>query len=392
MQQHMTDGGRKAGIVAAASGAAPPVRGAGGPARRALARHPAGVFFALAALAALALPWVWLLPLDDPRTGHLRLGLFGFGGAAVAGYVLTAQRAWTGREAPLGAAGLGALMLAARALALAAPAAVWPVALPSAGVALAILWPVVAARCWARLPLALVPLALGLAEAALVAGWLAADRLPPAMAALILAVGGRAVPAFLAAGRQRAGTGAGPAVPPLWPGLAIIAAALILPGGAGQAALCLAALWVLTRVGGAMRAGPATLMLCLGYAMLSPALVAVAAAGAGVIPALAATHLVTMAAMGAMILAVASRASMHRAPGMALRPRRRHWLAFAAVVAAALLRAAAEAAPDPLPWITASGVIWSGGWALFLTAHLAALPRPTPFPVLSAARGPRPAP
>ncbi|PKP73191.1 MAG: hypothetical protein CVT84_14760, partial [Alphaproteobacteria bacterium HGW-Alphaproteobacteria-6] len=155
---------------------------------------------------------------------------------------------------------------------------------------------------------------------------------------------------------------------------------------------CLAALWVLTRVGGAMRAGPATLMLCLGYAMLAPALVAVAAAGAGVITALAATHLVTMAAMGAMILAVASRASMHRAPGMALRPRRRHWLAFAAVVAAALLRAAAEAAPDPLPWITASGVIWSGGWALFLIVHLAALPRPTPFPVLSAARGPRPAP
>ncbi len=90
----------------------------GTPARAALWRHPAGVFFALAAALATALPWVWLLPLDDPRLAHVRLGIFGFGGAAVAGYVLTAQRAWTGRDAPLPAWLLGTLALAARIAAL----------------------------------------------------------------------------------------------------------------------------------------------------------------------------------------------------------------------------------------------------------------------------------
>ena len=62
----------------------------GGVRRAALGRHPAGVFFALAGALAAALPWVWLLPVDDPGLAHVRLGIFGFGGAAVTGYILTA--------------------------------------------------------------------------------------------------------------------------------------------------------------------------------------------------------------------------------------------------------------------------------------------------------------
>lgn len=66
--------------------------------RRPLIFHPAGVFFALAAVVAAVLPWLWLLPLTDPGQAHVRLGIFGFGGMAVSGYLLTAQRAWTGLE------------------------------------------------------------------------------------------------------------------------------------------------------------------------------------------------------------------------------------------------------------------------------------------------------
>ena len=59
--------------------------GKGAGSRPLLAFHPAGVFFALAALMPAALPWLWLLPLADPRLAHVRLGLFGFGRAAGCG-------------------------------------------------------------------------------------------------------------------------------------------------------------------------------------------------------------------------------------------------------------------------------------------------------------------
>lgn len=358
-----------------------------GTTRAALGRHPAGVFFALAAAFAVMLPWVWLLPVDDPRLAHVRLGIFGFGGAAVTGYILTAQKAWTGREAPLPALVLGALALAARSAAFLWPEAILPVALPLLAVAVSVLWPVVAARQWARLPLGSVPLALVVAEALLTRGALPADTLPLAMAALVLVVGGRAVPAFLAADADLAGK-THPRPGPHWPGLVLIAAAMALAGPVQAAMLVLAALWILTRLSGFGRAGGANRMLALAYGGLAPALAALAAADAGLVRPAAADHLVTMGVMGPMILAFASRATMRRHPGRPLGPLRRHRIAFAAVVAAAMVRAGAEAVADPAPWITLAGMIWSGGWLVFLAAHLPALARPAPFPVLSAARRP----
>ncbi|MCT8330519.1 NnrS family protein [Albidovulum sediminis] len=354
--------------------------------RAALWRHPAGVFFTLAGIMAAALPWVWILPLDDPRLAHLRLGVFGFGGAAVVGYVLTAQRAWTGQDAPLGAPVLGLLAIAARIVSLVRPEAVGALVLLLFAIALAVLWPVVIARRWWRLPLASAPLALAVAEVAVIAGHLPASPLLLAMAALILAVGGRAVPAFLAAEQIEAA-----ASPRFWPGLALILAGMALAGTAwgttwGTAALALAAVWVLTRLRGASRAGAANRMLAMAYAGLCPALVVQAAAGAGAIPALAAEHLLAMGVMGPMVLAFAARATMLRPPGSGLVPRRHHWLAFALLLLAAAIRAGAEAAQAPAGWIVLSGLLWSGGWIAFLSAHLPALAHPAPFPVLSAAR------
>ncbi|MBN9550825.1 MAG: NnrS family protein [Alphaproteobacteria bacterium] len=171
--------------------------------RNLLIFRPAGVFFALAAMVAAILPWLWLLPLADPGQAHVRLGIFGFGGMTVSGYLLTAQRAWTGAEAPLPILGLAALALGARMLALAEPQSTWLVCLPLLVVALAILLPVLYARRWDKAPLALVPLGLVIAEGALVRQQISAAALPQAMGALILPVGGRMITAFLIEERRR---------------------------------------------------------------------------------------------------------------------------------------------------------------------------------------------
>jgi len=361
--------------------------GKGAGSRPLLAFHPAGVFFALAALMAAMLPWLWLLPLADPRLAHVRLGLFGFGGAAVCGYVMTAQKAWTGRPLPLPALGIGALVLAARlASLLCRPEALWPVLLPAPALALAILWPVLRAGRWDKAPLAAVPLMLVAAEALLPVQPGLAGVLPEAMAVLVFLVGGRLVPAFTAEARRRRGL-CPPRRPPLWLGAVPLGAGLLLPGIAGAVALLAAALWVLCYGLDGLRLGSANRMLCLGYAGLVPGLLAIAAVRLGLVPHLVEVHALTMAVMGPMILAVAARVSMRRAAGAELRPRRRHWIAFCLVFAAAAARIMAEVSGPSVPWLSVAGAAWSLAWLLFLSAHAHALAKPAPFPLLSAMRG-----
>ena len=350
-----------------------------------LAFHPAGVFFALAALMAAVLPWLWLLPLADPRLAHVRLGLFGFGGAAVCGYVMTAQKAWTGRPLPLPALGIGALVLAARLASLCRPEALWPVLLPAPALALAILWPVLRAGRWDKAPLAAVPLMLAAAEALLPVQPGLAGVLPEAMAVLVFLVGGRLVPAFTAEARRRRGLRQSCGLP-LWLGAVPLGAGLLLPGIAGAGALLAAALWVLCHGLDGVRLGEANRMLCLGYIGLVPGLLTVAAARSGLVPYLVEVHVLTMAVMGPMILAVAARVSMRREAGAELRPRRRHWIAFCLVFAAAAARIMAEVPGPAVPWLSIAGAGWSLAWLLFLSVHAQALPKPAPFPLLSAVR------
>ncbi len=110
--------------------------------RRLLIYHPAGVFFALAAAIAVTLPWLWFLPLEDPWLAHVRLGLFGFGGIAISGYIMTAQKAWTGRAFPVPALLAGGLALGGRLASLGFPAHLWPIILFSLPVAIMVAWPV----------------------------------------------------------------------------------------------------------------------------------------------------------------------------------------------------------------------------------------------------------
>ena len=346
--------------------------------------HPAGPFFALSAAAAAALPWLWMLQLETPAQAHVRLGIFGFGGLAVLGYLLLAQRSWTGRAAPLPALVLAALALAARIAAAIEPAVVWPVSLPLLVVAASLLVPVLRARRWDKLPLCLVPFTLVAAEAALVREQIPAAALPTAMATLILAVGGRIVPAFLHEELRRRGVSVRPATP-TWPGLALFGLGLALDGTPGLVALLLTALWVLGRVRGFTGASPANRMLCLSYAMLAPGVLAIAALRLGLCPYPVQIHLLTMGTMGSMIAAVAARVSMRRTAA-GLVPRARHRAVLWLILAATVLRCLTETVSAQDVLLTAAGVAWTAAWLLFLSVQLAALRRPTPFPLLSGRR------
>lgn len=363
-----------------------------GPCPKLLLHHPAGPFFALAGLVALGLPWLWLLPLEDAAMTHRRFGLFGLGGGAVVGYVLTALPAWTPRPVPLRLAVLVLLWLVARGAALVAPWAIWPGLLPQLGLGLALLWPLVQQRASYRWALAAVPLAMAGAEAGLVAGLLSPRILAAGLGLLILLVGGRAIPAFLRAEAERTGTRPPPAPLPLWPFAALWPVAMIGPLPLRLAAGLAVGGLILLRMAPAMQAGAANRMLATPWAMLAPIVPLLALSETGP-AALAAEHLLLVAVMGGTVLAFAARAAMHRPPDGGLRPHALHRPALWLVLLAAPLRGLAAltaTGPAGVLWLGLSGAAWSLGWALFLAVHLAALPCPAPFPVLSAARGLRP--
>ncbi len=351
--------------------------------------HPAGVFFAYAAVIAVVLPWLWLIPLADPREAHIRLGLFGFGGLAICGYVMTAQKAWTGRAFPVPALFAGALAVGARLASLGSPMTLWPIFLFSLPVALMVLWPVLRARRWDKVPLAMVPLKLVAAEVMLLDGWDIAGLLPIALAILIFIVGGRLVSSFAAEARRRRGLAA-LREPPLWLGCLMLGVGLLSGGSMGMLALFATVLWIIARSVDGFRLGQANRMLCLGYAGLAPGMLAIAAVRSGLVPQLVQVHALTMATMGPMILAVAARMAMRRSEGAELLPRRRHWTALMLIFGAAIARGLAELPGQTPIWLAAAGLGWSAAWILFLSVHFQALTQPAPFPLLSAERSPRP--
>ncbi len=353
--------------------------------RELLLFHPAGVFFVLSTAAAALLPWLWALSLRDPLQAHVRLGIFGFGGVAVLGYLLTAQRAWTGLDAPLPALVLVALAAAARIIALLCPEAIWPVCVPLILIALAILLPVLQARRWDRLLLALTPFALIGTEVAFIRQQVAATFLPIVMAVLILAVGGRMVPAFLAEEQRRRGFLNRTTVA-VWPVLGLAGLGLALNDMAALLALGSTALWVLYQAGKGIDAWPANRILSIGYAMLAPGLLSIPATRMGLLPQMVQIHLLTMGAMGSMIAAVACRVSMRRIEGIGLKPLARHWIVLWLILAATVTRCLAEFVPMREAIMVASGITWSAAWLLFLSVQLTALVHPAPFPLLSAER------
>lgn len=356
-------------------------------------------FFFLAALyAAFAVPlWLWVHAGGPAAPGpfgglgwHAHEMIFGYLGAVLAGFILTAIPNWTGRL-PLGGwplAGLVGLWLAGR-LAVAFVASPWPVlaldlAFPAV-LAFAVWREVLAGRNWKNAPIAVLIALFGIAAGIdhLAAMGLAPHqlgvRLALAVAAVLMAlVGGRIVPSFTRNWLVKQGAARLPASFGRLDGTAIVATAggalawVIAPDAMATGALLLAAgllagLRLARWRGLATLAEPIVLVLHLGYGWLAAALVllGLAALVPDLVPASVALHALTAGAVGTMTLAVMTRASL----GHTGRP----IVADAAVVAiytlvtlGALLRVAAPFAGGWYPAVlSAGGGLWSAAFLLF---------------------------
>lgn len=371
--------------------------------------------FFCAGLWALVAPAVWLWPGGigaDPVRWHLHEFLFGMGGAAVGGYLLTALPSWTGKG-PISPQSVRALTLL---WVLARLALLWVEILPfwlllplTSGyfglLVLVLARQLIAVRAWSRLWSVGAIVGLMMGDAVLLAdlrGLLAASAAPLAMvllfASLISVVGGRAVPAFTRSWLQ----GFAPlrhvrdrqALSTLAIAGTVLGGCLALSGQETTAGLFLLLAGVLqcVRLAGwqtlRTRHYPALFMLHLAWVWVPAGLILQGAAmlRPDELSQSAALHALTMGAMGLMIQALAGRAAMARrdgklvaGPGLVV--------AFALVWLAALLRVVSPFVAsgwfDP---IIASATMWMLGWGVYLWAYRPALQGEVPWPILSARR------
>jgi uncharacterized protein involved in response to NO len=393
----------------AITGGIPRYRSSSGPS---LLRESFRPFFLGAALwSALAL-CLWLgtlvghvaLPTAlDPLIWHAHEMIFGFAAATVSGFLLTAIPNWTGRF-PLQGGPLAVLALAWVAGRAAVTLSGWIGALPAAAIDLtflllllmAVMREIIAGRNWRNLPM---PAALGLLTAANLLVHLEAIgvadtadlglRLGLAVLLMLIAlVGGRIIPSFtrnwlvkrgvetLPAGFgavDRLALAAGAvglaawvaAIEPSITGsvliLAGLAAALRLARWRGHRTAAEPLVWIL-------HAGHGWLALGLGLLGLSQLWPAV--------PGSAALHALSAGAVGTMVLAVMTRATLGHT-GRTLTAGRGTTAIYLLVTLAAALRvAAAFAATAFLPLLIASGAAWIGAFLLFAVLYGMALLTP----------------
>lgn len=330
----------------------------------------------------------------DPIAWHAHEMIFGYGAAAVAGFLLTAIPNWTGRL-PVRGGGLAALALlwlAGRMAILAsgaapAAAAVVDLAFPAALAAVAAR-EILAGKNWRNLPVVLAVVAFGLANALTHAEALGlADsgavgrRFGAAvLLALIALIGGRIIPSFTTNWLKKRGAARLPASFDRIDRIAMAATVLALavwaaaPDAAATPAFAaLGAAAVALRLsrwrGLATLAEPLLWVLHLGYAWLAAGLALVAATPWLDLPPSAGWHALFAGAIGTMTLAVMTRATLGHT-GRALTADRLTTAAYLLVTLATVLRlASALASGDPLPWLAAAGAAWSAAFALFLVRY-----------------------
>lgn len=380
----------------------PRYRHQGGPAILSAGFRP---FFLGAALWSAAAVPLWLAVLQGhvgapgglaPGLWHAHEMIFGFGLAAVSGYLLTAIPNWTGRmplqHGPLAA--LVALWFAGRMAMLTGSSIGAPVVatldLPFPLVFLAaIAREIVAGRSWRNAPL-LVALSVLLVANALVhleALDLASTaglgiRLGVATLILLISlVGGRIIPSFT--GNWLAKHRRGAAMPVLFnrfdvAALAVTAATLLLwvamPDrpelawlslAAGAAAFVRLARWK----GVAAVRDPLVAVLHVGYAWIGVGFFLMAASAFGrALPPSAALHAFTAGAIGTMTLAVMTRASLSHTARPLVAGR---WtiVIYVLVTLAAVLRVTVPLWPDYALALWLAGAAWSGAFWLFSLAY-----------------------
>jgi uncharacterized protein involved in response to NO len=339
----------------------------------------------------------------DPVSWHAHEFLFGYLGAVLAGFLLTAVPNWTGRLPMVGwrLAALFALWVAGRIAVLVSvllPVAIAPVidlAFPLVRGGL-ILREIIAGRNWRNLVvlalLAVFALANALFHAEAMAGGYPAQgpglRLGVATAVMMIAViGGRIVPSFTRNWLVKAGRPARP-VPPmqrfdklvllvsvavllawvLWPAASATGAGLV---GMGLLHLARQARWQPHRT---LRA-PLLFVLHAAYLFVPAGALALGLdLAAGLAGPAAAQHLWMTGAIGAMTLGVMTRASLGHT-GQALTANRATVAIYLCVFGAAILRFAASAHVE---FSQLSGLLWIAAFAGFVAAYGPALLRPKP--------------
>lgn len=379
-------------------------------------------FFLLGAVWAAAAMALWLahlaaaLALPGPFTPtdwHAHALLFGYAGAAIAGFGLTAVPNWTGRLPIVGwpLAGLVALWLAGRAATSLPLGLPWgavlaaDLALPVALVA-ALGREIVAGRNWRNLAVAGL-IALFAAGQALFhlearAGGAAQGaglRLGLAAAVMLIAlIGGRIVPSFtrnwlaargvtswpVPAGRADAAvlalTGAGLVAFVLAPAHPLAAALAGLAGAAN--------LWRLSRWQGHRTAAePLVWVLHLAFGFVGLGFLAIGAAAAGWMPDAGARHLWLAGAVGLMTLAVMTRASLGHT-GRPLQATRAITALYLALALAALARPAQALWPQVPGLLELAALGWIAAFGGFAALYWPILTRPRPL----SPRPPAPAP
>ncbi|MGE4221474.1 MAG: NnrS family protein, partial [Alphaproteobacteria bacterium] len=336
----------------------------------------------------------------DPVRWHVHEMLFGYVGAAIAGFLLTAVPNWTGR-APLQGVPLVFLLL----LWLAGRVAVFYGAVMGAWVSAAIdlaflaavaayvLREILAGGNRRNLPVAGAVALLAVASAAMHAepvGLLADSdtgmRLGIAIVTMLISViGGRIVPAFTRNWLEGRGSAARPAPfgavdrAALLAGLVALAGWVVAPASGLVAGLALVAAalhaWRLCRWCG-LRTGaePLVWILHIGYAWLPLGFTLLAVSyGWPEFPQRAALHAFTAGAMGTMPLAVMTRATL----GHTGRPL--HAGAGTVAIYVAILLAAAARIVGPLspgfyiPAIAFGGTAWMLAFGLFVLLYAPAL-------------------
>lgn len=352
--------------------------------------------------------WIYALTVGGAPGGsygligwHAHEMLFGYSGAALAGFLLTAVPNWTGR---LPVSGRPLLMLVGLwvmgRMAMLTPDLVGlPVAVTVDGaflpvLALIIAREIVSGRNWRNLKVLTGVTALALANIGMHWSVLAdgdprlAARFAIAVFVLLIAlIGGRIVPSFTRNWLARQGATRLPTPFGRFDMASIIALAAALlaftfrPEAPDTALLALVAaglqavrLWRWR--GYATAREPLVLILHLGYGFVVLGLVAVALAALDVIAQAAALHVLTVGAIGTMTLAVMTRACRGHT-GHPLTASRQTSAAYLALIVATLARPMAEILPEAYHlWLGISGAAWLAGFSLFLVEYAPMLLRP----------------
>jgi uncharacterized protein involved in response to NO len=346
----------------------------------------AGAYAALS-VGAWALQYAGRLP-GGNVLWHAHEMLFGYAFAVIAGFLLTAVRVWTGRPTPSGLAlaGIAALWVSARVLA--------PFSLAFSSVfdllfAVAVAWgigqPLLGSgnrRNWFFIALVL---ALGAGSVAFQAWPQLGVAIGLDIVLFIMAVmGGRVIPAFT----NNAIPGAGARRQPLLEKAALGAVLLVLfldilsvPAGiSGFVALAAAvlhasrlALWAPLKTLGT----PILWILHASYGWIAVHLLLRGLAAFDLVPAVVATHALTVGAIGGLTIGMMTRT----ARGHTARPLKAgaaELAAYALVQAAAVVRALLPLAfPDAYGTMVAlSALLWFAAFAIFTVVYIPILTRP----------------